>query len=70
MSPHATIDKKASSLLSDEQNQVNANHCRVNEPESQEDSYNRVIPKKTLTLIVEYNFRGRKKPLPYPLDEE
>jgi hypothetical protein len=70
MSPHATINKKSSSLLSDEQIQIDANHCRVTEPESQENSHNGVIQKKTLTLNVEYNFRGRKKPLPYPLDEE
>jgi hypothetical protein len=70
MSPHVTIDKKATSPISNEPIQVNDNHCRVVEPESQEDSYNKVIPKETLTISVEYSFQGRKKPSPYPLDEE
>jgi hypothetical protein len=70
MSPHATINKKSVLPISDDQIQNNDNHYRVVESESQENGYNGVITKKTLTVSVEYNFRGRKTPLPYPLDEE
>jgi hypothetical protein len=48
----------------------------VIETEKQQDSdckeqvaYNRIAPKKTFTVSVNCNIRGRRKPVQYPFDE-
>lgn len=38
--------------------------------EEEEIQYNPVPPKRTFTTKVRYQFRGRMKPQPYPLDDE
>jgi hypothetical protein len=49
----------------------------VDETEKHQDSdyeeqvaYNRIDPKKTFTVSVNCNMRGRRKPIQYPFDEE
>jgi hypothetical protein len=37
---------------------------------AEELTYSRVPPRRSYTVPVRYEFRGRGKPLPYPLDEE
>lgn len=38
--------------------------------EAEEQNYDSVPPKKTISISVRYLFRGCGQPLPFPLDEE
>jgi hypothetical protein len=71
MSSRLIKDRNTDPVISTDPIEESANNCQAMAADSQQDDkYDRVPAKRSFAVNVDCNFRGRKMPSPYPVDEE